>query len=96
MTLFVYRRAPLVRWSLHKYKCLWGVGGKGQDSGGKGRGSSLQEGGSHTFTLRLGYSRNSILYQKHFSLIFTFLFSPTLYPNVTNLQSIHPFNILLF
>ena len=28
-------------------KCLWGVGGKG-------RGSSLQEGTSHTYTLRLG------------------------------------------
>ena len=48
---------PLVRWSLHKYKCLWGVGVKGW-------GSSLQEGASHTYILRLGYSRNSILYKK--------------------------------
>jgi len=32
--------------SLHKYKCLWGVGGKGQ-------GSSLQEGALHTYILRL-------------------------------------------
>ena len=39
-------RAPLVRWSLHKYECLWGVGGKS-------RGSSFQEGTSHTYTLRL-------------------------------------------
>ena len=31
----------LVRWSLHKYKCLWSVGGKGRDS-------SLQERASHT------------------------------------------------
>ena len=37
----------LVRWSLHKYKCLWSVGGKGQ-------GSSLNEGVSHTYRLRLG------------------------------------------
>ena len=43
----INHRTPLVRWSLHKYKCLWGVGGKGQ-------GSSLQEGVSHTYTLRLG------------------------------------------
>ena len=41
---------PLVRWSLHKYKCLWNVEGKG-------RGSSLQEGASHTYTLRLSQSR---------------------------------------
>ena len=38
-------RAPLVRWLLHKYKCLWGVEGKGRDS-------NLQEGVSHTYTLR--------------------------------------------
>ena len=43
----MYYRIPLVRWSLHKYKCLWDVGSKGQ-------GSSLQEGVSHTYTLRLG------------------------------------------
>ena len=36
----------LVQWSLHKYKCLWGVGNMG-------RGSSLQEEVSHTYTLRL-------------------------------------------
>ena len=40
-------RTPLVWWWLHKYKCLWGVGGKGRDL-------SIQEGGSHTYTLRLG------------------------------------------
>ena len=39
--------APLVRWSLHKYKCLWDVREMGQ-------GSNLQEGDSHTYTLRLG------------------------------------------
>ena len=33
----------LMRWPLHKYKCLWGVEDKGQ-------GSSLQEGASHTYT----------------------------------------------
>ena len=44
---FIHHRTPLVRWSLHKYKYLWGVGGKGQ-------GSSFQEGVSHTYTLRLG------------------------------------------
>ena len=44
-----YTHIPLVRWSLHKYKCLWDVGG-----GGKGHGSSLQERASHTYTLRLG------------------------------------------
>ena len=30
---------------------------------GKGQSSSIQEGGSHTYTLRLDYSRNSILYK---------------------------------
>ena len=44
---FSYHHIPLVRWLLHKYKCLWGVGGKRW-------GSSLQEGASHTYTLRLG------------------------------------------
>ena len=39
-----------MRWLLHKYKCLWSVGRKGQDL-------SLQEGASHTYTLKLGYSR---------------------------------------
>ena len=32
--------------------------------GGKGRDSSLKEEASHTYTFRLGYSRNSILYKK--------------------------------
>ena len=36
---------------------MWGVGGKG-------RGSSLQEKALHTYTFRLDWSRNSILYQK--------------------------------
>ena len=36
-----------LKWSLHKYKYLCGVGGKGW-------GSNLQEGASHTYTLRLG------------------------------------------
>ena len=49
---------PLVRWSLYKYKCLWSIGGKG-------RGSSLQKRASHTYTLRLGYNRNSILYNNN-------------------------------
>ena len=39
-----------VRWSFYKYKCLWSVGGKDQDS-------RLQEGVSHTYTLRLGQTR---------------------------------------
>ena len=38
---------PLVQWSLHKYKCLWGAKGKGWSS-------NLQEGASYTYTLRLG------------------------------------------
>ena len=41
-------RIPCVRWSLHKYKCLWGVEGKG-------RSSSFQEGALHTYTLFLEY-----------------------------------------
>ena len=36
---------------------VWGVGSKNEDS-------SLQEGASHTYTLRLDYSRISILYKK--------------------------------
>ena len=51
----IYHPAPLVRWLLYKYKCLQGVGGKGG-------GSSLQEGVSCTYTFRLCQSRNSILY----------------------------------
>ena len=43
---FSYHHISLVRWSLHKYKCLWGVGGKI-------RGSSFQERTSHTYTPRL-------------------------------------------
>ena len=46
-----------MRWSLQKYKCLWVVEDKSRDS-------SFQEGVSHTYTLKLGYSRNYILYQK--------------------------------
>ena len=41
-----YHRTPLVWWSLHGYKCLWSVGGKG-------RSSSLQEGALQTYTFRL-------------------------------------------
>ena len=41
-----YYYAPLVQWSLYKYKYLWGMGGKGQDL-------SLQEGVLHTYTLKL-------------------------------------------
>ena len=37
-----YYRALLVRWSLHKYKCLWGVmGGGGEESGFKFLGESF-------------------------------------------------------
>ena len=36
-----YHRAPLVQWLLHKYKCLWSVGGKGW-------GSSLEKRASAT------------------------------------------------
>ena len=32
---------------------------------GKGQGSSLQKRASHTYTLRLGYNRNSILYNNN-------------------------------
>ena len=39
-------RTLLVRWSLHNYKRLWSVGGMGW-------GSSLQEGDSYTYILRL-------------------------------------------
>ena len=70
-----YQRLPQLVLKAHKYKytcqttvylwydghsisisaCgVWGVGGKGQ-------GSSFQEETSHTYTLRLGQSRNSIL-----------------------------------
>ena len=27
-----YHRTPLVQWSLHKYECLWSMGGKGRGS----------------------------------------------------------------
>ena len=47
----------LAHWSLYKYKCLWSIGGTNQDS-------SLEKGVSHTYILRLGYSKISILYQK--------------------------------
>ena len=57
INLWSYHHAPMVRWSLHKYKCLCGVEGKG-------RNSSLQKEISYTYTLRLSYSRNSILYKK--------------------------------
>ena len=50
-------REPMARWSLHKHKCLWGVGSKGQ-------GSSLQKEVLHTYTLRLSYNIISILYIK--------------------------------
>ena len=55
--IFVDHLTPLMQWLLHKYKCLWGVG-----CGGKDQSSSLYEGASHTFTLRL--EQSSILYQK--------------------------------
>ena len=55
--LEAYYCIPLVRWSLYKYKYLW-------DVGGNARGSSLKEGASHSYTLRLCKSRNSILYKK--------------------------------
>ena len=45
--IIINHRTSLVRWSLHKYKCSWGVGGKGWSL-------SLQEEVSHTYTLRLG------------------------------------------
>ena len=44
-------------WLLYKYKYLW-------DVGSKGRNSSLQEGVSYTYTLRLDKSKISILYKK--------------------------------
>ena len=50
-----YHRTPLVQWLLHKYKCLCGVGGKGWSA-------SLHKGISHTYTLKLGFSKISILY----------------------------------
>ena len=43
---FPYHRAPLVRWSLHKYKYLWSMESKNWSS-------NLQNGVSHTYTLRL-------------------------------------------
>ena len=47
--ILVYHRKLLVWWSLHKYKCLWGVGCRD-----KSQGLSFQEEASHTNTLRLG------------------------------------------
>ena len=41
--------------------------------GDKGRDSSLQKRASHTYTLRLGYSRISILYQKKKKIVSFFL-----------------------
>ena len=52
----MYCRVSLAQWSLHKNKCLWDVRGKDWAS-------SLQEGNSHTYTLRLGYNKISILYK---------------------------------
>jgi len=43
-----YHRAPLVWWSLYKYKCLWGVGGQGLEFKSP-RGSFTR-----IYTLRLG------------------------------------------
>ena len=57
MNVKIYHRTLLVQRSLHKYKYLRSVGGKG-------RSSSLQEGFSHIYTLKLSWSRNSILYKK--------------------------------
>ena len=59
---------------------------------GKSRDSSLQERASHTYTLRLGQSRNSILYQKKKKKkkkIKSLLFdpSPFLFINFLTLQS---------
>ena len=62
----IYHRTSLMRWSLHKYKCLWSVGSKGY-------GSSLQEGALHTYTLRLGQSKISLLYKKKKKHYLTFL-----------------------
>ena len=50
-----HHHATSVWWSLYKYKCIWGVEGKG-------RGLSFRERVSQTYTLRLGYSINFILY----------------------------------
>ena len=47
--IIIINHASLVRWSLYKYKCFWNVEG-----GGKNRGSSLQEGVSHIYTIKLG------------------------------------------
>ena len=61
MIFYIYHKSDIkifLKWSLHKYKCLCGVGGKGW-------GSNLQEEASHTYTLRLGQSRISILYIKY-------------------------------
>ena len=43
---FPYHRVPLVRQSLHKYKYLWSMWGKNWSS-------NLQNGVSHTYTLKL-------------------------------------------
>ena len=42
-----HHRTPLVQWLLRKYKYLWDVRYKGQDS-------SLREKTLHTYTLKLG------------------------------------------
>ena len=56
LTIHSYHHASLVRWSLHKYKCLWGVGNKGWDL-------NFQKGALHMYTLRLRSSRIFILYK---------------------------------
>ena len=47
--LFEGRTTTHPWYNSHKYKCLWG-------GGDKSRSSNLQEGVSHTYTLRLSYS----------------------------------------
>ena len=68
LTIHSYHRASLVRWSLHKYKCLWGVGNKGWDL-------SFQKEALHMYTLRLHSSRIFILYKnkKKIKTIYSYL-----------------------
>ena len=65
-----HHRVPLVRQSLYKYKYLW-------DVEGKDRSLSLQERTSHTYTLKLGQSRNSILYKKSLLICLGFMYMYT-------------------
>ena len=64
---------------------------------GKGQSSSLQEGVSHTYTLRLGQSRNSILYKKKLFLSWEYFNSLCIeYVTWQNLIFFHIRSLILY